>query len=98
MINKNLISESQADYVIGILGLIREVRTPGNVTDDDRLVSFPLFCVLAALSERIVSLESTVARCINKMDLSALKMKLQKARDMFLVNDTDHKVCLSIPF
>ena len=87
MVNKNLISESQTEYVIGIMNLI--------MGSHDSLIRFPMFCAIAALSERIVALESTVAHCINKMDLTALKAKLAKARDMFLVNDTDRKVCLS---
>ncbi len=92
MINENLISESQTEYVMGILNLIVESSSSGAADESDGLIKFPLFCVIAALSQRIVALESTVARCINKLDLRALKTKLFKARDMFVMNDHDNKV------
>lgn len=75
MINENLISESQTEYVMGILNLIVESSSSGAADESDGLIKFPMFCVIAALSQRIVALESTVARCINKLDLRALKTK-----------------------
>ena len=92
VVNKDLMTEKQNDYVMGILGLIMDA----DKSNRSNLVRFPLFCVLAALSERIVALEATVARCINKLDLTALKTKLMKARDMFLVNDSDGKGVITL--
>ena len=91
MVNSNLISESQTEYVKGILQMIMQCQVGGAV--DNASISFPMFCVLSALSERIVALESAVAKCINKMDMTALKAKLAKARDMFIVNDQDRQAC-----
>ncbi len=52
-------TEQQNEYIMGILGLIME--TDSHIVEDHH-VRFPMFCVLAALSERIVALEATVAR------------------------------------
>ncbi len=68
---------------MNILSVVMECQRPV----PDKYVKFPLFGVIAALSERIVSLDSTVTRCLNKMDFTALKAKLIKARDMFIVCD-----------
>jgi hypothetical protein len=96
MVNRHLLSGAQESYVLGILDLIMEAQSPGVVVKEHYII-FPMFCVLAALSERIVALESTVANCLDKMDMTALKTKLTKARDMFLVNDHTHKVWRSMP-
>jgi hypothetical protein len=93
VVNKDLMTEKQNDYVMGILGLIMDADRSSS---RQNLIRFPLFCVLAALSERIVALEATVARCINKLDLTALKTKLMKARDMFMVNDHDGKGVITL--
>lgn len=74
---------------MGIINMIMDCQRPRPSTD---FIKFPLFSVIAALSERIMSLDATVSRCINKLDLSALRTKLAKARDMFMVNDHDGKV------
>ncbi len=81
-INSNLITSTQNDYVMGILNLILECQPV-----QPALVKFGLFCLMAALSERIVALDPVVAKCLNKMDFSALRTKLMKARDMFFCND-----------
>lgn len=85
IIHENTITESQTQYVMAILKLImgKEVRS------DDQYVRFSMFCVMAALSERIVAQHTTVGKYLNKMDMKALMSKLEKARDMFLVNDTE---------
>ncbi len=94
MANENLISDSQAEYVTAILALVKSCQDQNDETYDkeEDYVRFPMFCAIAALSERILALEATVAKLINKMDMSALKTKLTKARDMFLVNDMERKV------
>ena len=76
---------------MGILGLFMECQ-PHHKKD---MVEFDMFCILSALSERIVALDSTVTRCLNKMDFVALKTKLQRARDLFFVNDPTGSVCMS---
>jgi hypothetical protein len=58
MVNQNLISDSQTEYVMGILNLI--MNTAGE--EDLSKIRFPMFCAIAALSERIVALEATVAK------------------------------------
>ena len=75
---------------MGILGLFMECQ-PHHKRD---MVEFDMFCILSALSERIVALDSTVTRCLNKMDFVALKTKLQRARDLFFVNDPTGSVRL----
>ena len=49
--------------------------------------------MIAALSQRIVGLDPTVSKCINKMDFTALRAKLLKARDMFMMCDVHGTVC-----
>ena len=88
-INKNLMTTQQKGYLFGILRLIMGILESQGT---EELVPFPIFCVIAALSERIVALDSIVEQCINKLDLNALAAKLSKAKDMFMVNDHDHKV------
>ena len=59
-----------------------------------RRVDLRLFAVIAALSERVVSLDSILKNCIEKMDFGALDVKLRKAKEMFYVNDPRKEVCL----
>ena len=88
IVNSNLITPKQTEYVMNILAVVMECQRPV----PDKLVKFSLFAVIAALSERIVSLDSTVTHCLNKMDFTALRAKLIKARDMFIMCDTQNKV------
>jgi bifunctional pyridoxal-dependent enzyme with beta-cystathionase and maltose regulon repressor activities len=92
VINADLITPQQTEYVMMILQLVMECQRPV----PDKLIKFPLFGVIAALSERIVALDDVVTKCLNKMDFSALKAKLVKARDMFIVCDPHGTVCLVI--
>eukprot|EP00042_Codosiga_hollandica_P035860 m.268977 g.268977 ORF g.268977 m.268977 type:complete len:929 (+) comp54734_c0_seq2:265-3051(+) len=78
-INSNLMSPQQSQYVMGILSMILECQ-PHNPLS----VDLNLFCVIAALSERVVALDPIVADCLNKTDFQALQKKLKKARDMFV--------------
>ena len=73
---------------MNILSVVMECQRPV----PDKLVKFPLFGVIAALSERIVGLDVAITQCLNKMDFTALKAKLIKARDMFIMCDPQRKV------
>lgn len=53
VINANLITPKQTEYVMSILTLVMETQRP----IPDKLVKFPLFGIIAALSERIVALD-----------------------------------------
>ena len=55
--------------------------------ESKRRISFRLFSVIAALSERVTKLDEVVRRKINKMDYNALEEKLKLARHLFYVND-----------
>ena len=79
---------------MNILAVVMECQRPV----PDKLVKFPLFAVIAALSERIVSLDSTVTHCLDKMDFTALRAKLIKARDMFIMCDVHGKVGIHLTF
>ncbi len=83
VINADLITPQQTEYVMAILTLVMECQRPVQ----DKFIKFPLFGVIAALSERVVALDDVVTKCLNKMDCSALKAKMAKARDMFFVCD-----------
>ncbi len=76
---------------MGILDLILQHQP-----HDQTSVDLALFCVIAALSERIMELDPLVADCLNKMDFAALRTKLQKARDLFLFNDVNQNVRLYV--
>ena len=54
MVNQDLISPKQLDYVMGILDLILEHQP-----HDQSSVNLSFFCVIAALSERVTALVST---------------------------------------
>ena len=56
VINSDLITPQQTEYVMTILQLVMECQRPV----PDKLVKFPLFGVIAALSERIVALDDVV--------------------------------------
>ena len=73
---------------MSILRVVMECQRPV----PDTSVRFSLFSVIAALSERIVALDSTVLRCLNKLDFAALRTKLLKAKDMFIVCDSQGSV------
>ena len=88
VINADLITPQQTEYVMAILTLVMECQRPVQ----DKFIKFPLFGVIAALSERIVALDDVVTKCLNKMDCSALKAKMAKARDMFFVCDPQSTV------
>ena len=70
IINENTISESQTQYVMAILKLImgKEVRV------DDQYVRFSMFCVMAALSERIVAQHTTVGKFVSFMAFACLSI------------------------
>ena len=64
---------------MSILNLVLEFQPTANTA-----VKRGLFLVVAALSERIVGLGPIVSRFLNKMDFTALRAKLLRARHMFL--------------
>ena len=43
-------------------------------------VDLATFCTLAALSERVVSLEPAIKKLINKIDLEAFRVKINKSK------------------
>jgi hypothetical protein len=66
-----------------------------------RDVDLHMFSVVAALSERVVSLEPWVRRCIADLDVAALQHKLGRAKALFYCNDPDCtvrvKCCSRVP-
>ena len=50
-------------------------------------INFKLFCVIAALSERIKMLEPIIRKLINQLDFEALQVKMNRAKDLFYLLD-----------
>jgi hypothetical protein len=56
-----------------------------------RLISFEQFAAIAALAERVSSLDWTVKNAIDSMDFDALHAKMMKSKDLFFLNELDEK-------
>lgn len=67
---------------------------------DDLKVDFKVFCVLAAISEQLVSLHPSMVKFLTKKEPGALRKNLQKAKDwfmhMFMENDTQKVGSISL--
>ena len=61
-----------------------------------RCVDFRLFSVVAALSEAVVALDAHTRNCLEKLELHALNVKLQQAKNLFYCFDVDGTVGLGI--
>ena len=62
-------------------------------------INFKLFCVIAALSEKIKMLEPMIRKLINQLDFEALQLKMDRAKDLFYLLDdqTSPPASLSYP-
>ncbi|PIK38398.1 hypothetical protein BSL78_24766 [Apostichopus japonicus] len=69
------LTEKEESYIIRVLELAEYSISQG--TD------FKLFSVLAALSQKIVSIDTWVRNLINSMDLTTLEWKITKAKELF---------------
>ena len=78
---KNAISSKETEYVLAVLGL-----------SSGASISFKQFAVIAALAERIASMDAVVRTCISQMDFEDIQGKLDKAKDIFYINDAEHQV------
>ncbi|XP_075251578.1 uncharacterized protein LOC142344018 isoform X2 [Convolutriloba macropyga] len=75
-VNDQLITEKECQYIFYILDLPKRER-----------VNVRLFCVIAALSERIKMLEPVIRKLINQLDFEALQVKMDRAKDLFYLLD-----------
>ncbi|XP_071824034.1 uncharacterized protein [Apostichopus japonicus] len=69
------LTEKEESYIVRVLELAEYSISQG--TD------FKLFSVLAALSQKIVSIDTWVRNLINSMDLTTLEWKITKAKELF---------------
>ncbi|XP_064596737.1 uncharacterized protein LOC135463408 [Liolophura sinensis] len=80
MINNNLLTNKEMEYLFHILNL------PGRTR-----INFHLFSVLAALSERVAQLDPLVKKLINKLNYEALDIKMEKCKELFaLLHDGEY--------
>eukprot|EP00043_Microstomoeca_roanoka_P016890 m.174637 g.174637 ORF g.174637 m.174637 type:complete len:1017 (-) comp16541_c0_seq1:891-3941(-) len=94
-INNNLITDREMDFVLRVLDVINSGMTK-DAMQKDRRISFRLFSVVAALSERVTKLDSAVRNKIGTMDYRALEAKLRLAKHLFYVNDLRKNGTISI--
>ncbi|EGD77251.1 hypothetical protein PTSG_12711 [Salpingoeca rosetta] len=85
-VNNHLITNREVDYVLRVLDVVNESMGRQH-RENKRRISFRLFSVIAALSERVTKLDSVVRNKINTMDYRALEEKLKHAKHLFYVND-----------
>jgi len=78
-VNNSMISVAELDYVDAVL----EVRLK-------KEIDFRMFAVIAALSEKVNSLDRLVKGMVNKMDAYAMQKKMMGCKQMFYLLD-EHK-------
>jgi hypothetical protein len=96
VLNANHISAKETEYVVAILGIVdqdasprpQEARrtVPAVAT---RTTTFEEFSVVAALSERVIALGSTLRDCIMTLDIARLEDRYLQVLDLFQTNDMD---------
>eukprot|EP00117_Sycon_ciliatum_P006804 scpid24567/ scgid10177/ len=80
-VNNQLISDPEMDFVFHVLELAHRPK-----------LDFKLYCLVAALSERVVMLDDMVKKLVNKMDFEALEVKMKKVKELFyLLADMEHR-------
>jgi hypothetical protein len=94
-INKNLVNDKEIAYMMKILDIMADV-THMEGEPEDRLISFDMFVSIAALSEKVSSLDKMVKHAINDMDFDALHVKMMKSKELFLLNDPGPDGCISL--
>ena len=76
-----MISDKESLYVLRVLEIADEISINFRYWCGDLQSSnFSLFSVIAALSERVVDLDAITKGLINKMDIEALTVKMQKCK------------------
>ncbi|XP_054831251.1 uncharacterized protein LOC129326929 isoform X3 [Eublepharis macularius] len=71
-VNKSLVSPKEFSYIFHILELPGQYR-----------LNLELFCVIAALSEKITQLDPVLKKLINKLDFEALSVRIEKAKELW---------------
>ncbi|XP_033001308.1 uncharacterized protein LOC117044610 [Lacerta agilis] len=72
-VNKCLVSPKEFSYIFHILEL------PGQ----QYRLNLELFCVVAALSEKVTQLDPVIKKLVNKLDFEALSVRIEKAKDLW---------------
>ncbi|XP_061482307.1 uncharacterized protein LOC133384403 isoform X2 [Rhineura floridana] len=72
-VNKCLVSPKEFSYIFHILEL------PGQ----QYRLNLELFCIIAALSEKVTQLDPMIKKLINKLDFEALSIRIEKAKDLW---------------
>lgn len=92
-VNNNLISDEEVEYVRRMMQAYSIAAVDPNDHESPKpdpsqgfYVGEELFCVMAALSERVVGLEGVVRKSINTMDFESFEKKLLRARDLYTLN------------
>ena len=75
-VNNSMLTNKEVSYVDVVL----DIRGSGEI-------SFRMFAVICALSERVAALDTMVKTMINKMDTRAMERKMQGCKDMFYLLD-----------
>ena len=75
-VNNSMLTNKEVGYVDVVL----DIRGSGEI-------SFRMFAVICALSERVAALDTMVKTMINKMDTRAMERKMQGCKDMFYLLD-----------
>ncbi|EDQ92558.1 uncharacterized protein MONBRDRAFT_5213 [Monosiga brevicollis MX1] len=75
-INRELITDGEVTYVHTVLDLGK-----------GRSINFRYFSVIAALSQRVASLDRMVKGLINALDVEALAVKIEKCKELFYLLD-----------
>jgi Ca2+-binding EF-hand superfamily protein len=86
--NANL-TLAEVDHTMRVLELLGGTGTCFRNTDTSEIeVTFEQFATIAALSEKISSLDATTKKVANDMNFEALEMKMQRAKEIFFLHDT----------
>ena len=90
-LNKDLISEHEIDYVLHVL----QIMESGGVATIRKAmksieITFDQFSVIAGMSEKVASLDSSTKNAISAMDFDALHAKMVKGLELFKLTCTYH--------
>jgi Ca2+-binding EF-hand superfamily protein len=86
--NANL-SLAEVDYTMKVLELMGETGTAFTNKDTGEIeLTFEQFATIAALSEKVSSLDVATKKAVNDMDFKALEQKMLKAKEIFFLYDT----------
>ena len=88
-LNANLINDKEIEYTMRILDLMQSAGVASTDEHGNKEITVEQFMAIAALSEKISSLDKATKGVINDMNFEALEKKMMKAKDLYWINDPE---------